>query len=563
MANFAARSLEMVDADRHVEPGYFGGVAPYASEAGAHAMGQMVPAAWARNANRAARAGRNFGSILLPSGPERDWFEHIFVVPTAIEAGFILGVETYTLSIYNAYRTARSLDAFVNGAGAGITFPDLPTLPESIPAQSGFDVTVVISEVGPAVIDGDLTFEFDTVTIDIPVTGQRTIVLAHEPETPLEETLVWFTDVLEGRGGTEQRVSLRHTPRSRWALTFAVHGDERRRLEMEIFDGEARVFGVPIWYEPSHLAVTAEVDDLTVSIDSTEFSSFVAGGLALLFRAHDYFEILTVESVTDTTITFTSPLTKEFSIGERVLPVRLGLITSGQAPGRRGPLDWRELSLVLTSIDNEQDLADVSTWPTFDGKVLVDDPNIIEDFLPESLNRRVTVFDSGSGKFEMFSEWIASRRVSGKTWLTQTREDLWRIRQLLHALRGQQVSFYLPTFYADMAPAGGVTSGGTTLTIENIGYARFSGVRQPRNVVRLGFSDGSQVVREIVSANEIDDDTEQITVASAWGVDWPQADIIRIDFVEKVRLAADEAKIRHLDALGQAMIRIPVISVSE
>lgn len=570
MADYPAGRAEILDDQlstglgRYAEPGYFGGTAQWNSEVGAELVGlDFLPGgAWERNPARAQNPAQDFGAAILPTGPEDDWFDHVIVIPLSINAGIVLATEVFQVTVYSSYKSEnRTLDTFANGPGSGVLVTGIPTLPEAIFPQSGFDVTVTILAEGPPVITGDLTFTFDVQVVDVPVTGQRTILFPHEPLSPMEEVLIWATDVRQGRAGTEQRAALREIPRSRWEMRFQAEGKERRVMELNLFDSQARIFGVPMWQEAAVLRADASATDLTVTVDSTDYSYFQAGGLAMLYTSFDDFEALTVDSLTSTTLTFQTALTKNFPSGARVLPVRLGSLLGPSAPGRRFPLNLQEVTLAFTSRDNDLDLSDTSGFSSYAGKVLFDDPNMVRGQMSETLERSVFVTDSVTGKLRVYSEWPSSRRTQAKTFFSRTRQRAWETRQVLHALRGRHVSFYIPTFSDDLTPTQGVSSGGTSLTVENVGYTKFASAKQPKDAVRLTLDDGTTVIRQVLSSTEIDEDEEQLTVDAGWGVDATADEIERIEFVEKSRMNSDEIRLRHQDALGTMVAVAPVIAV--
>lgn len=573
MADYPAQQSQFLDdqlesgVGRLSITGYQGGTAQWNAptpEKTIEAIAWDSPAAgvWARNLAPAPVTPRNFASRELPTGPETDWFDHVYVLPRSISAGIVLATKVFTITIYSSYKTEqRSLDDYINNAGDGLTIPDLPTLPETIETQSGFDVTLNVLPEGPPTISGTLDFEFDTLTVELPITGQRTIIFAHEPESPLVETLIWQSDVRRGSDGKEQRAALRHTPRAEWNLTYQTEGDERRTLENKLIDSQARIFGIPHWPYPAILQSPIAVDDTVITVDSTAYSSFIDDGLAIVFRTYADNEALQISSFTGTTITFATPFTQTFTAGARVLPLRLGLLRATSQRGRRWPLNLQEHQLVFTSVDNDADLSDTSAFPSYNSKVFLTDPNMIRDTLAESQDRQLFVLDSGTGIFNVYSEWPISRRTHAKTFFTGTRQALWETRQLLHALRGRVVSFYIPTFYPDVIAVQNIGSGNNTVNVQNFGYTTFIQSRQPRNVIRLVKTDGTTVTRTIVSSTEIDDTEEQFTLDTTWGVDATLAEIDRIEFVEKVRFDSDRIAIKHLDAIGQAEIRASLIDV--
>lgn len=551
---------------RHEIAGYPGGMSPWSAPVPEFLWpddeGEGV---WAAG-TPVARTPRNFGGQEDTFGPKTDWFNFIHVLPEEILAGVVLNNKIFTVQVYSSYRkTDQTWTSITNNVDAGVLLGGIPTLPTDLGPQEGDSFTVTVTPDGSSVISGTIDLVFAVRSVAITVTGTRSVVLPFEPQAPLMETLMFATSVLRGRAGTEQRIALRHVPRSRLELDYRLEGADRRKFEAFIFDGQARVFGIPMWWEGAVLTQPITASDTTITVDSTQYTHLVAGRQAIVWADADNTEVLTIDSVTPTTITFTSGFVSNFSAGAVVYPLFLGQVKAKGVKARRYPLNVDDYRLVLTSTDNSLDLASTAGFPsTFNSKVLVDDGNMIEGrSTSHTSERQVFVMDNTVGKFEVFTDWDVSRRSSTKIWQTVTRQKLWEVRQLLHALRGRQISFYLPTFREEVIPTASVTSGGTTLTIENIGYSSFYQDRQPRNVVRLTKTDGTTVARTVNSSSEISAAEEQLVVSSAWGVDANTSEIQRVEFLEEVRINSDEIRIMHQNGVGQARITVPVVSVLE
>lgn len=496
--------------------------------------------------------------------PADDWFERVHGFPLRIAAGIILSQQNHTLDLFNAYRKERrTLSAFVNNAGAGIVVVGLPTLPAVVEELDGPILTVQILVDGDPTIDGTLDFIFDDRTVKIPITGQRAILFAVEPESPLVETLRFKTDVLVKRNGKEQRRSLRASPRQLLDLLYETEAFDRQFLEARVFGGHSRAFGIPLWFEPALLTAAITIGASTITVDSTAFADFRNGSLAIVFAGSDNFEALIIQSFTATTLTFESPFTKAFPVGTRVMPVR-SVRFDETIRGERWPLNLQRTRLRVVVIDEGKDLSSTAAFPTFNGKVILSEGNVIAGNLEEAYERRMETVDSESGRLERFSNEPVSRRSQVKTFHCRTRQRLWEIRQLIHALRGRTISFYIPTFFGDLTPVGaGISSGGVTLNFVNHGFTKFVNAQAPRNSVRVVLTSGATIVRLIQSAAEIDSATEQITVTAAWGVDAAVSAIERVEIVEKARFDTDDVQIRHLNARGDAVVAVPVKSVLE
>jgi hypothetical protein len=502
------------------------------------------------------------GAVLHPM-PRTDWFENIYVIPRKIELGFVLATEVIPMEIYNAYELSpRTFTSFVNNAGAGVVVTGLPSLPFVIQEQDGLSLVVTVSPLGPPTIDGTLDFIFDTETVSVPVTGTRTIVFPFEPEAPLVERLSFLTDVVGKRDGKEQRISLRNTPRQVFEMKFSLDGTDRQFFNAVLFDSQHRTLGVPVWFEPAALSAAAAPGAGVLNVDSTSFADWRVGGFGIVYGSAFDHEIFQVSAVGGTSLNITPALTKGFAAGTRVLPVRLAHARDG-ARGDRSLLNLQEATVRFTVLDNDVDLASAAAFPALNSKVYLSEANAVDGRMPEEYLRDIIVVDGGTGLFEAFSDQLVGRRAHAKKFFSRTRQRLWEVRQLLHHLKGRQTSFYIPTFFGDLTPTQNITSGGTSVTVSNVGYTDFVQSRQPMNILRLVLKSGTVVTRTVTSSSELSATEEQVDVDSTWGVNATPAEIDSLQFVEEARLDSDEAELVHLDALGQAVVTVPVVSVLE
>lgn len=493
------------------------------------------------------------------------WFEIIHVLPRRIDLGNIISVVTVDMEIYNAFKyEGHYLQAFTNNAGPGTSIIDLPGLPYLIPAQRSLPLTLQVTQDGPSVINTTLDFDVDEpYTLSVPITGTRIVVFPFEPEAPLVEKLLFLTDVIEHLDGTEQRIALRLAPRQVFEMLLRREdGPEKQRVDFLLFDWQSRVFGLPIWTEPSFLTAPATSGQTSVSVDDTTLGDFRVGGLAFVFTDESTFDAVEIASISATVINFVTPLLNDHASGTRVLPMRTA-VTSEPAKESKYAKNLVDYQLNMRVVDNDVSLASTSGWPTYSGKVLLSDPNAIEDTLDGSIERRILVFDGDTGVFSQSSTWDRARHGSYKTFIVTSRSALWSVRRLLHALAGQQVSFHLPTFTKDVSLATTYSSGGSALTIYNVGYARYARERTPKSDIRVVLNDGTVYSRTITASAEIDEDTEQITLSSSIPQTIAPGDVDRIEFVEKVRITSDEISIEHADANGTARIGFPVKVVLE
>lgn len=501
---------------------------------------------------QASRVGR------WNEGPSDTWFEIVHVNPETFMLGNVLASSSQPIELYNAHRhTDLQMSAAENGAGDGITFTGLPTLPLTLPAQNGLPFYVQVGMNGPSSIDGYLTFTFDLGTVLVAVTGTRVAMVVLEPEVPITEQLQWLTTIMQAIDGTEQRQRKRRYPRQIFNMIYRVATDnDWRSFRNALFGFHPGTFGLPMWHEARLLTAPVTLGDTTVYLD-TRYADFRAGGSVMLWKSPSSYDALTVVTVNEDSLVLESGTTQAYTVDETlVLPLRTAVVDSSLSADKHttGLEDW---NVVFTVLDNETDFADSSSYLLHNSKVLLDDPNRMDSTLPDGLFREMGRLDNEVGVPVQYSDWDASRSVTRKSWVCNTPAQVWRVRQLLHALRGSAVSFYMPTFYPDLVA---VAFASDSLDIERCGYTSFVLGREPQKSLWLELTDGSIVTRQVVGQEVIDGTTERLTVDTGWPYSIDPANVVRISFLRLCRIADDEVVLEHHQA-GAAIISANVLAV--
>jgi len=500
-----------------------------------------------------------------------NYFENVYVLPASMNFGIVLSTVTQDVTVYNAYRESDvSWTVYDDSAlGIGTSLVGIPSLPHTFTPLSGDVYTFTVTTDGPPFVDASLLFTFSPGgTTALPVTFQRAVVFPYEPETPVVETMNWVTDVLESRDGTEQRRALRETPRLVFDMQIFVHAHERRKLTTTVLGGQNLALGLPLWWNMSRLTSDAAISDTTINVNTTQYRDYRVDGLAVLLNDVDDFEALQIQSFTNNTITFSSPLTKSFLKGSaRVMPVSIGYL-NGVIRRTRFRTDLERWSISFRVLDNKADYASTAAWSDYnDGtttRVLLDTPNYVDGpSIQESVTRTIQIIDADQvGVQTQFTYQDISRIQSQWGHITTDQQSQWELRQLLYALRGRQVSFWLPTFAEDIEPVNvGLSALSNAMEFKNIGYTvQINGV-QPRQSIRLTLTDGTVLIRKITSSTEVSASVESITVDSNWGVNATPEEIRRIEFVEPHRFNADSIEVYYRTGTGVSSVVIPTKAV--
>lgn len=489
------------------------------------------------------------------------WFGKLIIVPQAIALGNLLSTVTRTIELFNSYGVDKDYTTFVNNAGLGITITNQPGLPATIGTFNSIVLDVEITTTGPAVINGTLDFTVGGELLLALLTGSRVVLLPARPEKPVKEILEFKTDIIEAKDGTEQRIRVRDLPRQRIEMEYFGDEDESAHIHNLFFDWLGRLWGVPIWWEERQLGADAAIGATVLTVP-TDYGDFRVGGTVLVYEDQFNFEAVEIDSFTANDITLTSPLLRgHLAKDTTVLPVRFAYARPNGPSEQHLTQGQSRITVIFTTIDNV-DLADASAFPTYEGQVLLDEPNLIRGTsIGENWSQRAVRHDSIAGLLVQLPRNDRSRLATRKSFYSASPQRLWEVRQLLHFLQGSVAPFYLPSFRPDMRVTVDIGASAVTMDIKNIGFTDFVAQRQPFQNLRLLLKDGTAFVRQITDSTVIDLNTERITVDSSFsGSPILIADIRRVELVALVRIKNDRVTLEH-NVPGYASVSMEVVTV--
>lgn len=491
------------------------------------------------------------------------WFEVAHLIPRVLQdVGNIASTQTISCDLYNADReNPITVASITDNLGIGFTVTGVPVPPFDIPSQDSLLFTIKVLQQGDLNIDGSYTLTLSTgEEYTITITGSRIIMLPIRPEAPMREHLIWDTKILQSVDKDEQRISNRDVPRG--AFNFRIK-DQRRRMEMLLFDRQSKLIAVPAWHEPSFMSSAGAIGDFTVNVNTTSYANFYVGGYAVVFQDDVTFDALQIDSMDGTSLTFNSELSNNYPANTQVMPLMTAYMVQ-TTPTAKALVNDQTFNVTLQVHATDNDIASAAAFNTYNGKTLLDDNNLVtEGVLREAVQTKVYVLDNISGDYSHFASQQRSLRGSRKGFVTHSRQELWELRQLLHFLRGKQVSFYIPTFSKDLIPNQTLISGNSTFNMADIGYVTNADDRWSKKVFRMHLTDGTVLIRTIVDSSQISTAEEQLTVDTVWPYNIEIADIERIEFLEKVRFNTDDLQIIHRNALGEASCIVPTIEVTD
>lgn len=487
-----------------------------------------------------------------------DWFERFHVTPKIFTFGNVLTTQLEDTEVFSAFRNAyHDWLAYINNAGDGVTLVGKPTLPITVGPMQGIQMQLRIDVIGEPKVDTTLDFEFDTETIKVPITLDRIVLYTPPPEMPYDEELEFGTDIITNKDGSEQRISYRKNPRQffKWRHVFE-DGLVRQRLHNILFEWESRSYGIPIWHDMVRLTVNTSAGASTLNVTNTDYTDFRENELIVIYQDDVVFDVLEATAIGSTTITLGNPTINPYLKGTIVAPLRIAEMV-GRVTGGRYPTLHGEMNVVFRVKDNDVDLADTSAFSTYNGKILFDDPNGLIGQMNEEFVQDTYIVDNATGVVYQSSAWPHNKRVSEKTFVCMGRQSAWNARGVIHAIRGRQVSFYLPSFSVDLTLDDDITGGQAIMNIVHVNYNQFVAQRSGRNIIRINFKDGSTpVIKEVIDSSVVTSTREALTMDSNFSSGILKDDVLRIDFIELVRFLNDRILFKH--EKGDILTRIPV-----
>lgn len=494
------------------------------------------------------------------------WFEQIIIIPRSKDFGLLLSTQQQVFELYNADRYAtHDLTAVLINTPSGVTFTDLPSLPETLAIQRNLLLTLQVTTDAPAVVDDTIDFTFDSgaILVAVGLTFSTIVLWGHEPEDGYDETLRFLVDIMIKKAGSEQRVSLREYPRQFFDFRYLFEsGTERARFENLLFNHQDSVFGLPIWHEQTRLTSAAAINDTVMNVVSTDYADYRVGELAIVITDQRTFDALIVASLTATTLTFSSPVLNNHAVGTKVMPLRTAIM-AGIVPGARFPVGLSSLQVGFQVKDNDAGaIASAAGFGTYNSKVLIEDLLGVSGQAGESFEHEFITLDPGFGDLFRSSTHTRGRRSRPVMLYRKGKQELWEFRQLMHSLGGPLTSFYLPTHLDDMTAVAGLTSGASTIDIEHIGYTANVQSRAPKAIIRITFNNGDPALIRVVSGSiESSSTVEQLTLGDTWPDNYTLAEIERVEFVELVRMDSNDVKIRHEPGFQFKRCTFPVQSL--
>ena len=355
----------------------------------------------------------------------------------------------------------------------------------------------------------------------------------------------WQTGIQTSINKNEKRSALLTWPRR--TLKYNIQASsfmEASYIKRKIYKNLHLIWGIPIWVDETLLSENKAIGTTVFPVNSTEFKkNFEVGAEIAILSSPSVFEILTIDSFTDSSITTTSASTLNWSANATIYPILKGKFKNTQK------VENEATSFLDTLVELEEEYdeitrstPDTAWFDSFKGYPILNIPpdwgtKIETTFLHDYEQLRFL----GAGTSWTHQEETLFKFKNG--FALNNLEDISKLIDFFDYHKGRWGVFWRPSWIDDLLLTTTFSASASVITIQDIEYADFWEDFETGNWLMLIWPDNSYVIKGVsrVAGN-------QIMLNRSIGKECTEADLpnMLICFLSFCRFAQDEIEIQYV-----------------
>lgn len=495
---------------------------------------------------------QNFTGYKAPSFLD-DYYYRVHILPGILPLGNLLSAQVRNVEVWSAHFEPKLLSSVTQVGTDGITLTQPQSTPTYFAALESRIYTLSVSTNGPPIVDAIYTFNFPGESPTLEITGRRVVLWPFVPDTGYDETMSWKTDILDSYNN-EQRLALRAAPRQAFSHKFLLDEAQFSRAKAISTQWAHRVYGIAVWAEVTPLLNGLTAGSTFIAFDTAN-ADYREDDLILLWASDTQLTALEITTVQADGVNLKLPLEANWPKCY-VAPLRFARTFSG-IEYKRSSNRYITASGVFEVTQNK-DLGDNGAYPLYRGKPVLTDRSAVVSDLSERIARTIDIFDNGSGPIQVDTAANWARHMQTIGFIKNTRAGVWALRKWIHARRGKQRAFWLPSWNTDLIILEDVASTASAITVSPIGYPLYYGAKD----IMVQLKNGNRVFVRITSGSTNGDGNEVLTLSAAIGVTFAKTDIDFVCFMSHARFDSDQVVFSHKD-VGQVAATIAIAETPE
>lgn len=479
--------------------------------------------------------------------PHDEWYNRIWVFPPVLRPVNPQLDTDIPFGIFNAFRATVTLDAITATGATGLTLDIVVT--DTIGALAVRTVNIQIGVDAPASILANYLFEFDLGSGALAFIATVVDFVTMFPDDPVTEVWSWKTQVLTNFDGSEQRIALREVPRRMLDFFFLLDQEQRRQQYRRFHRSLGNRIVVPFyWYgaritqDVSAGATQIYFDPAKTNIRDGEY--LIIGDPVTLTG-----QLVTIDEVQADGATIEGTLSEDITTRMIAAPgIEMRLID--KAGGLRMKTLAGEINVKAESLTNRTTFARLgssSVITVHDGYDVLDIQPIARDDSDEIFEAGYELIDNETGPVFIDQNW-SHPFVSGSRKFRIDREgdstelDYWR--DFLEGKRGRQTPFLFQTWHSDLFLAADVEAESNVIILPTVEYATELFPFETYKRLAIVTANGT-IYRTVESATIEADGTTTLLLVGEFGSDPGDTTILRVSFLNLVRLGSDDVTLVH------------------
>ncbi|POF95099.1 hypothetical protein BGP83_09220 [Pseudomonas putida] len=437
------------------------------------------------------------------------FFDNVFVSPATIDAGLVIGDETFDFVIWHSYRSSLELLGVTEFGGESIDLAGTKAGSVSSFVSSKYQVSLnqtnsdtsyrAAFDFGPA---GSYNFK---------LTADQATVIHFQIDWGMQPELrhSYLTEVIESWNGAEQRISLRDQPRLSATYQYGLT-DADQYLFSNLVGNFSGRYLVPIW--PFQCELAAPVSKFDSKATVTDLSAWVVPGCRVMLSDGDVWEIAMVASVVGQEVSFVDLVKKNYRSGSRLTPVSQAWINDEASSVAHGmgvevtgaSFDFDEVELLRP--------APVDDFATFnDRRVLDTRPDRSRDCTLQYKRLRETL-DPSIGRRYIHDRIQGSIKYLQFSWRFFDQKSRKRFDDFVELECGAQGEFYVESPLVAMQLVKDVDAPTLEINIANANYKNFLKSNTFAPAIAFRLYNGTVLYRNVDSAIQGQGNTEVVTL---------------------------------------------------
>ena len=436
-----------------------------------------------------------------------DFYNTIHFIPAIVELGAVSSDTSVPLIIWNAYLYPVALEqiTFINQGGITLDGSAVPL--SMVPLQT-LEYRVEASSEGPPNIDALISFQFDTGTFEIVVTGTRARVSPIIPNwsDSFEIEYQFKTDIFTSRNGKEQRRALRQGHRKNVSFTATPTHDKLRKARNILAGWHSNTIIFPELPRQATLRQAAENTDFLYFRDQAP--AWMQVGQTVVLANRGLYESREIAGVAGDSIQLSGTVPGYWPAGTKVHP-GLAVRFADSISVRHLTAEAATIGVNLEVIPTSEPILPTAIPQSFRGReVWMRPPNWIDPVTDSFVSQRETV-DYGRGKTAVFLPIPFGTVLQKMSYTGRNFQQAYDLVEFFIRCKGQLREFYMPTFLNDVQIGYEVVTGSRILRIPGTDFFRDLEGDTQRKAVAIFMKNGDVFLRGVNSVSQVSDDNGQ------------------------------------------------------